>query len=219
LDKTQERLQKEFQAHKKKILKAVEKVLESGRYILGPEVERFEERFAELVGAKYCVGVNSGYGALYLCYLLHKPTTVKIIGELHIATTNAAIAAGHTIKHKGISGLTVVAELVIGDVCCVADIVDACQALHLYMYPRTIYAPTCFSFHPLKPFHCYGDGGAIVTNNKAIRDRLRILRNHGRKGDNYGFGVNCRLDEIQATILNVMMEVMYGNAKRDSHTS
>jgi dTDP-4-amino-4,6-dideoxygalactose transaminase len=55
----------------------------------------------------------------------------------------------------------------------------------------------CFSFYPTKNLGACGDGGAITTNDVAIRDRLRRLRDHGRRGAYYyeELGVNSRLDQ------------------------
>lgn len=61
---------------------------------------------------------------------------------------------------------------------------------------------TCYSFHPLKNFHCLGDGGAIATNNEVLYKKLLLLRNHGLAGQPSAcFGYNSRLDEIQAAFL------------------
>lgn len=60
------------------------------------------------------------------------------------------------------------------------------------------------SFFPAKPLGCYGDGGAIFTNNDEYAEQLRSLRIHGKgldKYDNVRIGVNSRLDTIQAAIL------------------
>lgn len=60
----------------------------------------------------------------------------------------------------------------------------------------------CYSFHPLKNFHCLGDGGAIATNNEVFYKKLLLLRNHGLDGQSSAcFGYNSRLDEIQAAFL------------------
>ncbi len=62
------------------------------------------------------------------------------------------------------------------------------------------------SFFPAKPLGCYGDGGAIFTNNDDIAEVLKSIRVHGKgssKYDNVRVGVNSRLDTIQAAILNV----------------
>jgi len=63
----------------------------------------------------------------------------------------------------------------------------------------------CFSFYPAKILGGYGDGGAVVTNNSKIAEKIRLLRDHGQKTKTkivcYGF--NSRLDNLQAAILNV----------------
>ncbi|KPK02221.1 MAG: hypothetical protein AMK71_02980 [Nitrospira bacterium SG8_35_4] len=64
----------------------------------------------------------------------------------------------------------------------------------------------CYSFHPLKNYHCLGDGGAIATNNETLNRKLLQLRNHGINGRFSGcFGYNSRLDEIQASLLLSVM--------------
>ncbi len=65
------------------------------------------------------------------------------------------------------------------------------------------------SFFPAKPLGCYGDGGAIFTDNDEIADVLRSIRVHGKgasKYDNIRVGVNSRLDTIQAAILQVKLQ-------------
>jgi len=60
------------------------------------------------------------------------------------------------------------------------------------------------SFFPAKPLGCYGDGGAVLTNDKALSDKIESLRFHGRSSDfvdNDLVGMNSRLDTIQAAIL------------------
>jgi len=68
----------------------------------------------------------------------------------------------------------------------------------------------CFSFYPTKNLGACGDGGAITTNDLAIRDRLRCLRDHGRRGAYYyeELGINSRLDAVQAAILQIKLRYL-----------
>jgi UDP-2-acetamido-2-deoxy-ribo-hexuluronate aminotransferase len=64
------------------------------------------------------------------------------------------------------------------------------------------------SFFPAKPLGCYGDGGAVFTNNDVLAEKIRIILNHGqtkRYVHSY-IGINGRLDAIQAGILNVKLK-------------
>ncbi len=76
----------------------------------------------------------------------------------------------------------------------------------------------CFSFYPTKNLGACGDGGAVTTNDLAIAERIRRLRDHGRKGSYYyeELGVNSRLDVIQAAILQVKLRYLdtWNNQRR-----
>jgi len=66
----------------------------------------------------------------------------------------------------------------------------------------------CTSFFPAKPLGCYGDGGAIFTNDDALAQKIRIILNHGqteRYVHSY-IGINGRLDAIQAGVLNIKLK-------------
>ena len=82
---------------------------------------------------------------------------------------------------------------------------DAAQGLGAIKNPTT--NAQCFSFYPAKVLGCYGDGGAITTNVKKIAEKVRLLRDHGRKTkhETVCVGYNSRLDNIQAAILNVKL--------------
>ena len=65
-----------------------------------------------------------------------------------------------------------------------------------------------FSFYPAKLLGCYGDGGAVVTNNPGLADRLTRLRDHGRDGKEITeWSFNCRLDNLQAAILDYKLRL------------
>lgn len=62
----------------------------------------------------------------------------------------------------------------------------------------------CFSLHPLKNLNVWGDGGVVLTRSAKIRDKLRLLRNHGlaNRDEVVSFGHNSRLDSLQAVVAN-----------------
>ncbi len=65
-----------------------------------------------------------------------------------------------------------------------------------------------FSFYPAKVLGCFGDGGAVVTNDDKIAEQISLLRDHGRDedGEVIAWGTNSRLDNVQAAILNFKMK-------------
>jgi dTDP-4-amino-4,6-dideoxygalactose transaminase len=65
-----------------------------------------------------------------------------------------------------------------------------------------------FSFYPAKTLGCYGDGGAILTNDSSLYETMRTLRDHGRDrhGEVVMWGFNSRLDNLQAAILNFKLK-------------
>lgn len=76
----------------------------------------------------------------------------------------------------------------------------------------------CTSFFPSKNLGCYGDGGAMTTNDDDIAQRLRMVANHGQNKlyHHAVIGVNSRLDSIQAAILSVKLKRLdqYNTARR-----
>ncbi len=74
----------------------------------------------------------------------------------------------------------------------------------------------CFSFYPAKILGCFGDGGAITTDNSEIAEKIRLLRDHGQKNKTeiVCFGWNSRLDNLQAAILNVKFKYLEKWIKR-----
>lgn len=78
----------------------------------------------------------------------------------------------------------------------------------------------CTSFFPSKNLGCYGDGGAINTNDDALASKMRMIANHGQSKRYYHdlVGCNSRLDSIQAAILNVKLPLLdkYIDARRSA---
>ncbi len=73
----------------------------------------------------------------------------------------------------------------------------------------------CTSFFPAKNLGCYGDGGAIFTNNDQLAEKIKMVANHGQSRQYYHdvIGVNSRLDTIQAAVLKIKLEHLDGYNK------
>src|SRR5580658_9750319 len=88
---------------------------------------------------------------------------------------------------------------------------DAAQALGSKFRGQcagTFGAASAISFFPAKVLGCLGDGGAVVTNNGGVHDRMLQLRDHGRRADGeiVSWGLNSRLDNLQAAILDARLK-------------
>ena len=78
----------------------------------------------------------------------------------------------------------------------------------------------CFSFYPGKNLGAFGEAGAVVTNDDKLQEKIRILRDHGqvRKYHHAMVGWNCRMDGIQAAVLQVKLQRLdHGNQRRRGH--
>ncbi len=105
---------------------------------------------------------------------------------------------------------------------------DAAQALGATWYAKngtakkagTIGHIGCTSFFPSKNLGCYGDGGAVFTNDDTLAEQLRMIVNHGMKTRYYHdiVGVNSRLDSIQAAILQIKLKYLdtYADARKQA---
>lgn len=87
---------------------------------------------------------------------------------------------------------------------------DACQAIGASLHGEPVGSwgeSACFSLHPLKNLNVWGDGGVIVTRSHEVAERLRLYRNHGlrNRDEAEAFGVNSRLDTLQAVVGNRLL--------------
>jgi len=105
----------------------------------------------------------------------------------------------------------------------IEDTAQALGAVYTFSDGRQAHAGTmgnvgCTSFFPSKNLGCYGDGGAMYTNDETLASKLRMIANHGQAKKYYHsiIGCNSRLDTIQAAILNVKLKHLdeYSSARR-----
>ena len=223
--------------------RAYQRVMDSGRYILGPEVEGFEQNFARYCSVKHCIGVANGLDALHLlmrAYEIGPGDEVIVPANTYIATWLAVsyagavpvpvepdshtynldpsrIAAAITPRTKAILPVHLYGQAAdmdpILEIAARHDlnvIEDAAQA-HGAMYKGRrsggLGNAAGWSFYPGKNLGAQGDGGAITTNDDAIADRVRVLRNYGSRKKYYNEvkGYNSRLDALQAAFLDVKL--------------
>ena len=88
---------------------------------------------------------------------------------------------------------------------------DACQATAASIDGSPVGSwgiAAAFSLHPLKNLNVWGDGGVVITRSQELAERLRLHRNHGlvNRDEIEFFGINCRLDTIQAVIANRLIK-------------
>lgn len=231
-----------FQLYQTEYEEAALRVLRSGWYILGPEVEAFEEEFAKYVGRKYCVGMNSGLDALTLSVRalgvgfgdeVIVPANTYIASVLAV-TENGAMPvfvepdeyytldserfeAAITKKTKAILVVHLYGQSAQMDrICEIAKqrhlyLLEDCAQSHGAVFDGTMTGAFgdagCFSFYPTKNLGAFGDAGAVVTDDEALYEKLKMLRNYGSKVKyhNQIEGVNSRLDEMQAALLRVKL--------------
>src|SRR3990167_3201739 len=209
---------------KKEIDGEIQRVLSAGDLILRADVEKFEETLAEFVGTKYAVGFNSGTDALYLALKalnIGVENEVAIPSHTFVATAQvvAQIGARPVLYYIGENvkdGLDcyMVAHIA-GELSKIPEkylvIEDACQALGAVKNPTT--AAQCWSFYPAKILGAFGDAGALTTNSKEIYNYVVEARNHF-KTDYSKWGINSRMDNLQAAILNVKFKYLKQTLER-----
>jgi dTDP-4-amino-4,6-dideoxygalactose transaminase len=105
-------------------------------------------------------------------------------------------------------------------------VIEDCAQSHGATYhglkTGTLSDVACFSFYPGKNLGAYGDGGAVLTNDDQVAERIHLLRNHGQKVkyEHLVVGYCSRLDNLQAAVLNIKLPHLEGwNAQRRSRAA
>ncbi|GHC69775.1 DegT/DnrJ/EryC1/StrS family aminotransferase [Limoniibacter endophyticus] len=229
-----------------RINSAIMRVVNSGKYILGPEVSELEGALAEYVGVKHVVACANGTDALLIPLLARGigpgdavfvpsftfAATAEVVAlakaapvfvdvdpdtyNLDPASLEAAIAM---IKQEGkLKPRAIIPVDLFGEPADYEAILAIAKRENLMVIEDAAQAigggadQMCgaygdvagTSFYPAKPLGCYGDGGAMFTNDGELADLLRSYAFHGKgetQYDNVHVGLNSRLDTVQAAIL------------------
>jgi dTDP-4-amino-4,6-dideoxygalactose transaminase len=225
------------------LISAVSRVLESGRVVLGPEVDAFEDAVRARLGVRYAVGVSSGSDALLAALMalgVGPGDEVVTSSFTFIATVEAILRLGATpcfvdvepgtldldprrvdaavnTKTRAIIVVHVYGRPARVDVLseiasrhAVPLVEDAAQAFGSRYLDRPLGRwgrCGCFSFFPTKVLGAAGDAGMFVTDDEALGEKVRRLRQHGaeRKACYVDIGGNFRMDALQAAILSVKL--------------
>jgi UDP-2-acetamido-2-deoxy-ribo-hexuluronate aminotransferase len=239
-------LKTQYQRLKTQIDANIQKVLNHGQYILGPEVAELEEKLAIYTGSKYCITVANGTDALQIAQMalgICSDDEVITPGFTYIATAETVALLGAKPVYVDIDPRTynlnpqlleaaitpftkaIIPVSLFGQ-CADFDVINAIAAKYgipviedaaqsfgaSYKGRKSCNLSTiaCTSFFPSKPLGCYGDGGAIFTNDDELAKVMRQIARHGqdRRYHHIRVGVNSRLDTIQAAILLPKLAVL-----------
>ena len=222
-------------------------VLDSGRFVQGPEVEELEARLAAFAGARHCVGVSSGTDALQIALMaegIGRGDAVFLPAFTYTATAEVPLVLGATpvfvdveegtfnldladlerrialvekegrLRSRAVIGVDLYglpADWPAIRALCMRRglfaLDDAAQAFGAALHGKRLGTwadATACSFYPTKTLGCYGDGGALLTDDEGRAELYRSLRTHGEGRTRYEVlrtGMNGRLDTIQAAIL------------------
>lgn len=227
---------------------AIDRVLASGWFILGPEVAAFEAEFAAASGTSHAVGVANGTDAITLILralgiqagdeVITTPVSAAYtalaimatgarpvfadVDPVRLTIDPAAIEAAVTPRTRAIVPVHLYGQP--ADMQAIeaaasrhhlAIVEDCCQAHLATAAGRpvgAIGAAGAFSFYPTKNLGALGDAGAVVTNDRALAEKIRMLRNGGQR-ERYHHevpAVHSRLDEMQAAILRARLAFLPG---------
>jgi UDP-2-acetamido-2-deoxy-ribo-hexuluronate aminotransferase len=237
-------LKSQYTALKPAIDARIQRVLDHGQYIMGPEVKELETALAAFTGSRHCITVASGTEALLIALMALdlKP------GDEVITTPFTFAATAETILLAGCKPVFVDVEPDTGNIDAklieaavtprtraimpvslygqVADmdeinaiaakhglavIEDAAQSFGALYKSRRSCALSTFgatSFFPSKPLGCYGDGGALFTDDDRLAQAAREIRVHGQSAryTHTRLGVGGRMDTLQCAIVLAKLE-------------
>jgi UDP-2-acetamido-2-deoxy-ribo-hexuluronate aminotransferase len=232
-------LKNQYHKHKAAIDQGIHRVLEHGKFIMGPEIAELESVLASYVGSKHAITVASGTDSLEIALraleiglgdeVITVPFTWISSAEA-IALTGATpvyvdidpfdynidvnqIEAAITPRTKAIMPVGLFGQLpdfeIINAVAKkhqLAVLEDAAQsygATQRGVKSCAISTIGSTSFFPAKPLGCYGDGGALFTDDDELADRMRSIRTHGGQQRHHHpmLGMNGRFDTLQAAII------------------
>ena len=231
---------------KDKIDAGIQRVLQHGQYILGPEVHELEEKLKEFTGTKHCITCANGTDALLIAQMaigIEPGDEVITPGFTYIATAETVALLGAKPVYVDIDPKTynidpfkleaaisprtkAIIPVSLYGQCADFDsinniaakygipvIEDAAQSFGAKYKGRkscSLSTIACTSFFPSKPLGCYGDGGAIFTDNDDLAVSLRQIARHGQSKRYYHtrLGVNSRLDTIQAAVLLEKLKIL-----------
>jgi dTDP-4-amino-4,6-dideoxygalactose transaminase len=237
LKPTYDELRAEFDA-------AYHRVMDSGYYLLGTELEAFEQEFAAYCQARHCVAVGNGLDALHLILRAYGIGA----GAEVIVPTNTFIATWLAVSYAGATPIGVEPDPQTCNLdparieAAITPRTKAIMPVHLYGQPADMDPINAIakqhglkviedsaqaqgarykgrrtgalgdaaghSFYPGKNLGAYSDAGAVTTNDDALADQVRTLRNYGSKKKYFHEykGFNSRVDEIQAAFLRVKLQ-------------
>ena len=200
-----------------KINARIQKVMDHGQFILGPEVRELEEKLAEYTGSKHCVTVSSGTDSLLIALMalgvgagdevitvpytwISTAEVISLLGakpvfvDIRPDTWNideAQLEAAITDRTKAIMPVSIYGQCpdmdVINTIAKKYDLTvieDAAQSFGAtYKCKKSCNLSTIgsTSFFPSKPLGCYGDGGALFTNDDELAEKFSWIRVHGQK--------------------------------------
>ena len=231
--------------HRQAFLQSVGDVLDRGSLLLGPELAAFERAFAQFAGGAECVGVASGASALQLALAalgVGPGDEVIVPAMTAVPTASAVCGVGATPVFADVHLDTAAIDPMAARAA-VNSNTRAVIGVHLYGRPFDVAAlnaavgvpvvedcaqshgatsgvagvAAAYSFYPTKNLGGIGDGGAVVTDDRALAARVRRLRAHGASEQyvHVEISQNHRLSEIEAAWLQLTLPfVAADNARR-----